>query len=178
MRKIKPRKKQENVAEKSMSSKKITLIAGIAGVVLLLFVVLMFVESLNKSQISIDNTTSRNITSMKVHFLSYEGDKQTDNIVDMELAAGETYKASLPDLSELKDTASGLILKVTFEDEEEVTIDSGFFNTKFDGKIKVVFEEDDLGEVTMKVKASTGLFGSTSQTLCNDTYEMHLLDEE
>lgn len=81
-------------------------------------------------------------------------------------------------MSELKGTTSGLIFEITFENEETITIDTGYFNAKFDGKIKAVFEEDKQGEVTMKVKASTGLFGSTANTLCNDTYEMHLQDNE
>lgn len=176
MKKMKPQKKQIGKAEQTMDTKKITLIASIVGAILLLSVILMIAEGLSKSKITIKNASSRNITAMQVYFLGYEGEFQTDNIVDISLDSGNTYKASLPDLSELKNTQSGLILKVTFENEDEVTIDSGFFNTKFDGKIKVVFEDDDL-DVSMKVKATTGLFGSTRQNLCDDTYEMHLLDE-
>lgn len=195
MKKIKPKKKQEVNVKAVMTREKKMLFGGIAGAVLLLLVILVIAEGVSKSKISITNDTSRKITSVKAYFsgTKYEetstdsDDKasetkevayQSENIADTELAAGETFKASLPDLSELKGTGSGLILEITFENEETRTIDTGLFNSKFDGKIKVVFKEDKSGEVDMKVKASTGLFGSTANTLCNDTYEMHLLDNE
>lgn len=190
MKKIKPQKKQEVNVKATMSPEKKMLIAGISGAVVLLFVILVIVEGVNSGKVSIKNDTSRKITSIKAYFAGTEypldSDEedtkkelyQSENLVDTELAAGETFKASLPDLTGLKGTASGLIFKITFENEEEITIDTGYFNSKFDGKVKAVFEEDKNGEVTMKVKASTGLFGSTANTLCNDTYEMHLLDKE
>lgn len=188
MKKIKPQKRQEDNVKETMSQKQRIMIAGIAGAVLLLFVILVVVEGVSKSKISIANNTSLNITSIKAYFAgtTYELDQeeekeekyQSGNIADTALAAGEKFKASLPDLSELKGTTSGLIFEITFENEETITIDTGYFNAKFDGKIKAVFEEDKQGEVTMKVKASTGLFGSTANTLCNDTYEMHLQDNE
>lgn len=188
MKKIKPQKKQEDNVKETLSQKQRMMIAGIAGAVLLLFVVLVFVEGVSKAKISIANESSRNITSMKAYFsgTTYEMDQleekevnyQSDYIADTVIGKGDSFEAYLPDLSELKGTASGLILEITFENEETITIDTGYFNAKFDGKINVVFEDDKQGDVTMRVKASTGLFGSTANTLCNDTYEMHLLDNE
>ena len=73
---------------------------------------------------------------------------------------------------------AGLIIEVTFDGEETRTFDVGYFNYDFEGKIKVSFYEEADGSVSMKVKATTGLFGSTGQTYCNnDVYELHLGEE-
>lgn len=80
MKKIKPQKRQEDNVKETMSQKQRIMIAGIAGAVLLLFVILVVVEGVSKSKISIANNTSLNITSIKAYFAgtTYELDQEEE----------------------------------------------------------------------------------------------------
>lgn len=171
MRKIKSQKKKERVVEEILDSKKKALIVGICAAVILLFTVLIAVENSSEGKLIIENNTSKDLSSVSSYFMNEDAEYQSDDLVDIDLAAGENYKGSLPDLHELAGTASTFIVKFSFDGDTEKTLDSGYFNSNFKGKIKVSFDEDSEGNITIYVKASSGIFGSTLQNHSNDTFD-------
>ncbi|MBE5959885.1 MAG: hypothetical protein E7256_00625 [Lachnospiraceae bacterium] len=160
-----------------VNEKKTLLISCIIAVVMIAFVVLMVVESTSKGKLTITNETDKEITSVKMYFANYDEEYESDALFDDALAANTDASITLEKYA-LKGMEAGLIIEVTFDGEEKRTFDVGYFNNDFEGKIKVSFYEEADGSVSMKVKATTGLFGSTSQTYCNnDVYELHLGEE-
>ena len=93
------------------------------------------------------------------------------------IAKNQEYQTDLTqfNLGDLNDIAS-LTLAITFTGYDTVYLQSGLFYGDFDGNIDCKLSMDQDGDVILKLKASEGIFGSTAQTGCDDTFYINLTE--
>ena len=148
----------------------------VVGVTSALFLILVFIvaEALFAGKVTVKNQSDYDIEEFALYF-ECEDFTQTNKQTLPLIAKGEEYQTELAkyDFSSLKDVAS-LTLAITFAGQDTVYLQSGFFYGDFDGNINCKLSMDQDGDVVLKLKASEGIFGSTAQTGCDDTFYINL----
>ena len=162
----------ENKVETVKSSKKMFVISGIIVGLLVIAFIFMAVESAGKNKLTIENRTSHDISKLSLHYASPDTGYESEVFFKQAIAAGETVNSKTPNL-ELFGMEARLMTDITFDGEEMVSYDNGYFNVNFYGKTKIVFEENEDGIIVMTVKTKEGLFGvSNNNNECNETWEI------
>lgn len=155
--------------------KKSWIVVGVASI---LFLILVFIvaEALFAGKVSVKNLSDYDIEELALYF-ECEDLKQTNKQILPFIAKGEEYQTDLAeyDFSNLYDVAS-LTLAITFAGQDTFYLQSGFFYDGFDGNIDCKLSMDEDGDVILKLKASKGIFGSTAQTDCDDTFYINLTE--
>ncbi len=148
------------------------------GVVFLLLIVFIILDSVSGGKIYIDNETDKNISMVRITFEDYDGNLM-DNLSENSLKAHEStsFKYGDPVLygGDPSKDFYGIAVYVQFEGEEEIKIEDGLISSRFDGNIRLRFYEED-GDLHMYAKAGLGLFESTAATDINTDFIL-LLDE-
>lgn len=165
--------------ESSVKEKKLPVkIIAISAAVLLLIIVAIVIEAVNSKRYTIINETGTDIESI-VLYLENEDENyyyRSDNIAELSVAAGAKESGRFETVGGGYLSGASLMLQVKFEGREEVLLYSGYFVNSFDGKIKLVFKEDSAnpGNITVDIKAGTGLFQSTKNTDCDERQDLFL----
>lgn len=152
---------------KGLSKKTIiTVIASVA--VLALILVLVLIENSGKGRFIISNETGRDLDRVVVGFVDTEGDF-TDMLFSSPVAAGKKYDDKEDVSFTFYGSPAEMAIGYTFAGTEQVMLADGWFETEFDGKIKIRFYEKG-GKTYLSMKATDGLFGSTDRTNLDVTF--------
>ncbi len=146
----------------------------VAAVIFVLVIVLMIVES-SFGRWTIKNNTDYDLNFMKVSFsgVTFFDGLDTAGIETETIEANSKFTKKLETLN-LFNTASNMNLNFKLENTEEINTTAGFFNSNFDGNITITFEPtEDPNLLTMKIKASNGIFKSTAVD-CNEEYTIDI----
>jgi hypothetical protein len=169
------RKKNKKQTQSSilLNTKEKKIAAAIASAVLLLLVIIFMIIESNDGKITVKNNTNLQLEYVNTYFVGEEG-PITDNIEFNDIAA--KGKAFLPQEEiNLFGSNSNFEVRFKFENNEELFVDAGVFNDKFNGNIKLTFEEEKDGIIVLKVKASNGLL-SSKLIDCNEKYRINLAE--
>ena len=147
-----------------------------AVTVLVITLILIVAEAVMSRTYTITNNSSENIESIIVYM---EGEDEVDsyrsaNLFEHSVKAGEKVGGSFEKLGDDYLPGSSLMIEVKFEGHDRVLLYSGYFVSRFDGKIKLVFEDDakEEGNIKMAIKAGSGIFQSTEKTDCDEIIDV------
>lgn len=128
----------------------------------------MFVES-GYDKYQIDNNTDLKLDYVTSQFV-YEQGSLTEEVKTENIEANNSYTEAAKVIN-LTGYEANLEIRFKFENGEELLTDSGIFNGKFSGNVRIKFDKtDDPNVVKMTVKAKNGIFGNTRQIECDETY--------
>jgi len=153
------------------SKAKIATASIIAAAIILIIVILIIREG-SYGKLIIDNNSGIDLEYVKTSFVN------EDSLVDSgmqtgKIAAGEKLTSAMEPI-DLEGTESNLEVAFKLAGYDEMFTDVGFFNQRFYGNIKISFSKtDDPDIIKIKIKASNGLFQSSSVN-CNVEYEIDL----
>lgn len=166
-------KKAPEVKPSFFDSKANVALVGIAAIIILvLSAVFMFVES-GYDKYQINNNTDLKLEYVKSHYV-YEQGSLTDEATVENIEANSRYSEAAKEIN-LTGAEANLEIRFKFENSEELFTDSGIFNGKFSGNIRIDFEKtDDPNIIKMTVKAHNGIFGNTKEINCDETYNIDL----
>ncbi len=170
MKRIKNTNKPKALKEPMTLKTKATLF-GAAGLVVLIVIVLMIVESMSGNISVKNNTDDMKLEYVKAYFIDAEGpiEEQTFQFDNME--AGRKEKQALEAINLLGREAN-IEIRFKFENYDELFVDAGYFNDNFKGNIKIDFEEVEEGLVRMKVKGNNGFLPSTLID-CDEVHDVY-----
>lgn len=162
-------KKAPEVKPSFFDSKTNVAFVGIAAIIILvLSAVFMFVES-GYDKYQIDNNTDLKLDYVTSQFV-YEQGSLTEEVKTENIEANNSYTEAAKVIN-LTGYEANLEIRFKFENGEELLTDSGIFNGKFSGNVRIKFDKtDDPNVVKMTVKAKNGIFGNTKQIECDETY--------
>lgn len=147
------------------------VVAGIiCALIVILFIVLICVESVLGNKITIRNKSSHKIAELK---LWYEDDIGT--ITEVLEFSGIEPKAKIVEslkalgLSDLRGQA-WLTVWIRFEDGGEAELQSGQILNDFSGRLSLEVSDTSGEEIMLRLKAGEGIFNSSSSTECDDAY--------
>ncbi len=162
-------KKAPEVKPSFFDSKTNVAFVGIAAIIILvLSAVFMFVES-GYDKYQIDNNTDLKLDYVTSQFV-YEQGSLTEELKTENIEAKNSYTEAAKVIN-LTGFEANLEIRFKFENGEELLTDSGIFNGKFSGNVRIKFDKtDDPNVVKMTVKAKNGIFGNTRQIECDETY--------
>lgn len=180
MRKIKNAKSTKTIKE-PMSFKTKAIILGASGVLLLLMIVLIIVESEMKNVRVKNDTDNLRLEYVEAYFTDYEGPVvDDDNLYNSyefaNLEPGEKTSTKVKSINLLGREAN-LRIKFKFENHDESFVDAGYFNDNFSGNIKIEFDQEEEESIILKVKAKDGLFSSTL-TDCDEIFKFDYVTGE
>ena len=166
-------KKAPEVKPSFFDSKTNVAFVGIAAIIILvLSAVFMFVES-GYDKFQINNNTDLKLEYVKTSYV-YEQGPLTDEVTTESIAANSSYTDAAKEIN-LTGTEANLEIRFKFENGEELLADSGIFNGKFNGNVRIKFDKtDDPNIIKMTVKAHNGLFGNTKEIYCDESYNIDL----
>lgn len=168
-------KKAEAVKKEPMTLKNKILLFSAIGVVAVVMVVLMIIESIS-GRIKVTNHSDLKLEELKAYFVDAEGMLDTPY----------EYTNVEPDSSQKQETKeinllgreANLEIRFKFEGyEHKYLVDAGIFNEKFDGNVNISFDQVEDGTILMKVKATNGLLSSRMIT-CDEEYEVYYKEGE
>lgn len=173
---MKETKSSKSLTKQFFNSKQ-RIIGGvvIAAVVILLIALLMIIESSYGNWI-IKNKTDQKLEYVETLFVNAEA-KVADGIKVENIAANKNYKTDL-EKTNLLFSGSNLEVRFKFENSEEMFTDIGYFMDNFNGNVVISFiPTDDPNLITLKVKASNGLF-QTNTVDCDEEYTINLSENK
>jgi hypothetical protein len=134
-------------------------------------VFLLLVIDSNGGNLYIKNNSDLKLEYVKAYFVNAEG-PITDEIKFENMKANKksSYQFSNYDFS---NNEANLEIRFKFENSEELFVDAGIFNDKFDGNINIVFDQKEDNKLTLKVKASKGILPSNAAN-CNENFKINL----
>ncbi|MBQ9118584.1 MAG: hypothetical protein IJY09_00820 [Lachnospiraceae bacterium] len=166
--------KESSVKTENLRGK---LIAAIIAVVVLVVVILV-AEVAGSRRYTIINETGTDIESIVLYLENeYEDDYfRSENIAELSVAAGAKETGRFETVGGGYLTGASMMMEIKFEGRDKVLLYSGYFVNSFDGRIKLVFKEDaeNPENITVDIKAGTGLFQSTRNTDCDETQDLFL----
>lgn len=173
MKKIKKSTKPQQ--NKPMDLRTKILISAVAGVLVILAVILMFIEN-DQNQMIIRNNSDLKLEYIKAYFVDEEG-PVNDSIEINGLEPGKKIENAMERVN-LYAKAANLELRFKFAGyDDKLLVDSGIFNDVFDGKITINFTQKNDDLIQLTVKASNGLLPSTL-IRCDEVYDIELKDGE
>lgn len=172
MKKTKSNNKKQEKAPMKDSTK--IFLYSLAGLVLLLVVILMVIES-KSSKIMVQNDSDIKLEYVKAYFVDMEGPISDDVMLFENLESGD--KSELPlEKIDLVYRQANLEVRFKFEGHDEMFVDAGYFNEVFSGRINIDFEEtDDDGKLLLKIKAKTGVLPSP-HIRCDEEHVVNLAE--
>jgi hypothetical protein len=142
-----------------------------AAVILIMIAILMFTES-RKGQFVVKNHTDLNLEYVSTRFVDTNG-AISDTVKTENIKAKKTGTATIEPV-DLWNYDANCEVRIKFEGHDELLIDTGSFNDKFEGNIKVDLEKTgDPNLIKLKIKAGNGLL-STKLINCNETFTINL----
>ncbi|HKL80077.1 MAG TPA: hypothetical protein VJ888_06540, partial [Mobilitalea sp.] len=123
--------------------------------------------------IKIINDTDMNLEYVKVYFVDSEG-PVSDPIEIKDFEAGDDIFQKLDEVDLLGKEAN-LEIRFKFKDYDKMLVDSGYFNDRFGGNIKIEFTQKDDEIVKLSVKASNGFIPSTL-IQCDEVHDVYFKD--
>ena len=167
MKKVKVKKDQK---KEPMNKKIKILIYALAGVIALLSIMLILLES-SSGYITVHNKSSRKLEYVKAYFVDMEG-QFTETMLFEDLTDGDKLKLDLEKL-DLSYREANLEVIFKFEGYDELFVDAGYFNDEFKGKITISFTDTEDEKVLLKIKASGGILPSPNIS-CNEEHIVNL----
>lgn len=165
-------KNTEAEKKEPMGLKKKILIFSAIGVVAVVFAVLMIIESI-AGKIKVTNNTDLKLEYLKAYFVDAEGMMDTAyEYMYTNVEPNSTQEQTTKEI-DLLGVEANFEIRFKFEGYEYTYLsDAGIFNEKFDGNIKITFDQVEEGTILMKVKAKNGLLPSRLIT-CDEEYEIY-----
>ena len=167
MRKIKKSAIQKHDHE---STNKNYMLAGIAAAVVLILIVLIVIENTGE-KITVKNNTDLKLEYVQAYFVGGEG-ALNDQIEFTNIETGKSSTIPMEQI-DLSGEEANLEIYFKFENQDELFVDSGYFNDVFKGKVAITFTQSDEDTIVMHVKASNGLLPS-KQISCNEDFNIYL----
>ncbi len=166
-------KKAPEVKPSFFDSKTNVAFVGIAAIIILvLSAVFMFVES-GYDKYQITNNTDLKLEYVKTYYVYSQGPLTEEATVE-NIEANSTYTEAAKEIN-LTGAEANLEIRFKFENNEELFTDSGIFNGKFSGNVRIKFDKtDDPNIIKMTVKAKNGIFGNTNEIYCDESYDIDL----
>lgn len=146
----------------------------VAVAVLALIILCVVIEAVNTRRLVIVNNTKSDIESIQLYFEDMD-DRYFYILEDKEplfVKAGGRYSGKFLSSQELAEDGSFLMIDVKFADREIARTYAGYFTRTFTGKLKLVFNDCEDGNISMDIKAGDGLFQTTQFTDCDETQEL------
>ena len=165
--------KKEVKQQRSFFDSKVNVIivCVAAAIILTLTAVFMIIES-RYGKFQVNNNTDLKLEYVKAYFVDNEGPLNTGYTTES-LDTGKSYTTANETVN-LTGMEANLEVKFKFENHDELFTDSGVFNGKLEGNIKIEFESTaDPNVVIMKVKAGNGIF-KTRLIDCDEEYKVDL----
>ncbi|HHV13907.1 MAG TPA: hypothetical protein GXX75_26930 [Clostridiales bacterium] len=166
-------KKAPEVKPSFFDSKANVALVGVAAIIILvLSAVFMFIES-GYDKYQITNNTDLKLEYVKSYYV-YEEGPLTEEVAAENIEPGSSYSEKAKEIN-LTGTEANLEIRFKFENLDEMLTDSGIFNGKFSGNIRVKFDKTkDPDIIKMTVKAHNGIFGNTNEINCDETYNIDI----
>ncbi len=166
-------KKAPEVKPSFFDSKVNVALVGVAAIIILvLSAVFMFIES-GYDKYQITNNTDLKLEYVKSYYVYSEG-PLTEELVTENIEPGNSYSEAAKEIN-LTGAEANLEIRFKLENSDEMLADSGIFNGKFSGNIRIKFDKTkDPNIIKMTVKASNGIFGNTKDIICDETYSIDL----
>ena len=158
------------------SHKKLHLAIAVLGLILLVSVILICIESGMANKLIVKNKSSHNITELRFWYED-ENAEITDIMAFKDVLSGTERKESTEGLalSELVGDA-WLSVYMKFEDGGDAILQTGQFLYGFEGKISFEIVDTDGEDLIIRLKAGEGLFNSATVTGCDDVYYINPKD--
>lgn len=173
MKKIKNTNISKTIKE-PMTLRTKALWIGTAGLVVLIAIVLMIVESMRGSIRVYNATDDLKLEYVKAYFIDAEGPIEEQTFQFDNIESNQKEKQTLEEIN-LLGLEANLEIRFKFENYDELFVDAGYFNDNFKGDIKIGFEQVEDGLVRLKVKANNGFLPSTLID-CNEIHEVYYKD--
>lgn len=158
---------------------KITIIAIIAGAVILAAVILLLVAEANiAGKIVIKNKTDKDITGITVYFDDESGDVDQVIFTADEIKSGKTLRGDIEESYNYTGRESSCCVLLQFEGGNPLFVYDGYFDGVFSGKITLEFNQKG-DDVYFIGKAVDNLFGHVVFSMdCNEKMNLDTLSED
>ncbi len=153
------------------SASNIIKVSVAAAVILIMIAILMFTES-RSGRFIVKNHTDLKLEYVSAGFVDTDG--AISDVVKLDnINAKKTNKVAIEPVN-LWNSNANCEVRIKFEGHNELLVDTGTFNDKFEGNIKVTLEKTgDDNLVKLKIKAANGLL-STKLIDCNEIFTINL----
>jgi len=150
--------------------KKLFVLLAVLSAFFLLFVVLLFVENKMENKLIVKNKSSHDIEQLRFWYEAENGD--IIDIMTFSDLVSKTEKNESTESLALSELVGDAFLSVyiKFKDGGEAVLQTGQFMYGFEGKISFEIADTKGEDLIIRLKASEGLFGSTTVTGCDDVY--------
>lgn len=154
----------------SKNDKIIFIVLALICAFIVFFIALVCVEKSMENKIIIKNKSSHNISKLSFWYEDEEGGAiDIMEFSDVNSKDKVTESTESLELSKLTGEA-WLSVQIEFDNGEESLIQTGQFLYDFEGRIIFELEDAEDGDLLARLKATEGLFQSSTRTGCDDVY--------
>ncbi len=167
----------KKAAEKAVPNKKIrNIVIGAGGLLILLLIVLVCIESGLKNKIVIRNRSGHDIISLRIWYEDNYG--TMTEVMDFGAVTAKQKLTESTEKLELSDLLGEgwLTVQIAFADGGEAVLQTGQFLNDFNGKITLEIADTRAEDLMLRLQAGEGLFNSTAGTNCDDVYYINPKD--
>jgi len=159
------------IPKDAKAKKSKSLLIGIIFVLVICFTVLIIFIENNGGKLTISNKTDLKLEYVKMNYVYQEG-PLSDPLLFENINPNTNTFSTLEEI-DFNNLKANLEVRFKFENYDEMFVDAGYFNTLFDGNVKIVFAEAEGDNLVIKVKASNGILPSPTID-CNEEFIIYL----